>query len=92
MRHSVQVQSFPDLYRLHKSDHPRRGRAQSSHVSRQLAADVRVMWAEQQYAKRRQKRGYIPDDRLFETAEESVTNEEDRPLVRVKRESDESPQ
>ncbi|XP_046655685.1 neuroendocrine convertase 1-like [Daphnia pulicaria] len=84
------VQSFPDLYRLHKSDHPRRGRAQSSHVSRQLADDVRVMWAEQQYAKRRQKRGYIPDDRLFETAEESVTNEEDRPLVRVKRESDEN--
>nr|CAH0100756.1 unnamed protein product [Daphnia galeata] len=85
-----QVPNFPDLYRLHKSDHPRRGRAHSSHLSRQLAADVRVMWAEQQFAKRRQKRGYIAADyRLFETAvEESPTAEEDRPLVRVKRKSE----
>jgi hypothetical protein len=48
------------------------------------------MWAEQQFAKRRQKRGYIAADyRLFETAvEESPTAEEDRPLVRVKRKSE----
>ena len=76
------------MYRMHKLDHPRRGRAHSPHLSRQLEEDVRVLWAEQQFAKRRQKRGFLPDYPPFET-EESET-EKDRSLVRVKRVSVES--
>ncbi|KAI9560352.1 hypothetical protein GHT06_014369 [Daphnia sinensis] len=84
-----QVPNFRDFYRLHKSDHPRRQRAHASHLSRQLTDDVRVLWAEQQFAKRRQKRGYVPDYPPFET-EESTTSEDYRPLIRVKRESSKS--
>lgn len=73
---------------MHKSDHPRRARTHSSHVSRQLVEDVRVTWAEQQFAKRRQKRDFLPHYPPFET-EESET-EKDRPHVRIKRESIES--
>lgn len=58
-------------------------------MSRQLTDDVRVLWAEQQFAKRRQKRGYVPDYPPFET-EESTTSQDNRPLIRVKRESSES--
>lgn len=54
-------------------------------MSRQLSDDVRVMWAEQQFAKRRQKRGIIPPFELEEIEEA----EEDLPLVRVKRTNDE---
>ncbi|XP_032794407.2 neuroendocrine convertase 1 isoform X1 [Daphnia magna] len=84
-----EVPNFRDFYRLHKSDHPRRQRAHASHLSRQLTDDVRVLWAEQQFAKRRQKRGYVPDYPPFET-EESTTSQDNRPLIRVKRESSES--
>lgn len=64
---------------MHKIDHPRRGHTRSHTLTRQLAGDVRVVWAEQQFAKRRQKRGY-------EGAVESET--EDLPLIRVKRQFD----
>lgn len=44
------------------------------------------MWAEQQFAKRRQKRGYLPVYPPFEM-EEFNEAEDDRPLKRVKRKS-----
>lgn len=44
------------------------------------------MWAEQQFAKRRQKRGYLPLYPPFETDEFNEA-EENRPLKRVKRKS-----
>lgn len=84
--------NFRDFYRLQKLNHPRRGRTHSRNLSRRLVDDVRVLWAEQQFAKRRQKRGFLPvypppEAEDFQT-EESET-EKDRPLVRVKRESPE---
>lgn len=67
-----------DLYRLHKMDHPRQGRAHSHPLTRELNDHVKVLWAEQQFAKRRQKRGHEDED-----------EEADRPLIRVKRNDDE---
>ena len=66
-----------DLYRLHKMDHPRQGRAHSHPLTRELNDHVKVLWAEQQFAKRRQKRGHEDED-----------EEADRPLIRVKRNDD----
>lgn len=79
----LQVPNFPHLYRLHKLSHPKRGKIRSSLLSQELVDDVRVMWAEQQFAKRRQKRGYLPFYPPFET--EISETEKDRPLKRVKR-------
>lgn len=73
-----------DMYRLIKSDHPRRSRDQSHHLSKQLKEKIQVVWAEQQFHRIRQKRGYLPDTYVNEIRE-SETEIEDRPLVRVKR-------
>ena len=81
---SIQVPNFPNLYRLHKLNHPRQEKTHSHGLTRQLADDVRVMWAEQQFGKLRQKRDFLPADSWLE-AEQFNLPEEDRPLVRVKR-------
>lgn len=83
----AEVPNFPNLYRLHKLNHPRQEKTHSHGLTRQLADDVRVMWAEQQFGKLRQKRDFLPADSWLE-AEQLNLPEEDRPLVRVKRQDE----
>lgn len=71
------------MYRLIKSDHPRRSRDHSPHLSRELKEKIQVLWAEQQFHRIRQKRGYLPD--YVDEIKESETELDDKPLVRVKR-------
>lgn len=56
-----QVMGFRDTYRMVKLDHPiqkKRGQPQLTEI---LSNDARVIWAEQQFIKQRQKRDIIPD-------------------------------
>ncbi|KAL0271690.1 UNVERIFIED_CONTAM: hypothetical protein PYX00_008705 [Menopon gallinae] len=59
-----EVTGFRDTYRMLKEDYPvERKRGQPSFTER-LVSDSRVQWAEQQFAKQRQKRGFLPDNIL----------------------------
>ncbi|XP_015240752.1 PREDICTED: neuroendocrine convertase 1 [Cyprinodon variegatus] len=49
------------LFRNH--NHPRRMRRSAGHMTRQLSEDDRVLWAEQQYEKRRNKRAALRECR-----------------------------
>ncbi|XP_046400379.1 neuroendocrine convertase 1-like [Ischnura elegans] len=55
-----QIPGFPGIYRMLKDDFPRVGKRGEPHLTQKLIKDDRVMWAEQQFAKQRDKRGYIP--------------------------------
>ncbi|KAK7866825.1 hypothetical protein R5R35_005255 [Gryllus longicercus] len=54
------VLGFEDTYRMVKSDHPRVHKRAHSRLTQRLAADARVVWAEQQFAKQRVKRSPPP--------------------------------
>uniref|UniRef100_T1JDD6 furin n=1 Tax=Strigamia maritima TaxID=126957 RepID=T1JDD6_STRMM len=51
-----QIDNFKNVYFMEKSDHPQRSKRDASHLTKRLTDDVRVVWAEQQYAKKRVKR------------------------------------
>ncbi|KAJ9600056.1 hypothetical protein L9F63_009647, partial [Diploptera punctata] len=54
------VEGFPDTYRMLKLDHPPLHKRAFPRLTQRLARDARVVWAEQQFAKQRVKRGLIP--------------------------------
>uniref|UniRef100_A0A1W7RA47 furin n=1 Tax=Hadrurus spadix TaxID=141984 RepID=A0A1W7RA47_9SCOR len=54
-----ELRGFPDTYLMRKIDHPQRSRRNSAVLTRRLSDDRRVVWAEQQIARPREKRGYI---------------------------------
>ncbi|XP_063215967.1 neuroendocrine convertase 1-like [Bacillus rossius redtenbacheri] len=55
-----QVIGFPDTYRMAKEDHPEIHKRDHRALTQRLSSDSRVVWAEQQFAKRRSKRGLLP--------------------------------
>ncbi|KAF3689583.1 Neuroendocrine convertase 1 [Channa argus] len=67
-----QIGALEDHFLFRHRKHPRRMKRSANHISRQLSEDDRVLWAEQQYEKRRSKRASIrecrdcPVDKLFD--------------------------
>ncbi|XP_019736960.1 neuroendocrine convertase 1 [Hippocampus comes] len=67
-----QIGALKDHFLFRHRKHPRRMKRSATHVTRQLSEDDRVLWAEQQYEKRRSKRASIgqcrdcPADKLFD--------------------------
>ncbi|XP_077386445.1 neuroendocrine convertase 1 [Festucalex cinctus] len=67
-----QIGALKDHFLFRHRKHPRRMKRSATHVTRQLSEDDRVVWAEQQYEKRRSKRASIgqcrdcPADKLFD--------------------------
>ncbi|KAK3925028.1 Neuroendocrine convertase 1, partial [Frankliniella fusca] len=60
------ILGFSNTYLMVKADHPRTHKRANPHLTEQLVQDDRVVWAEQQFTKPRQKRDFIqvlpPDD------------------------------
>ncbi|KAJ1521904.1 hypothetical protein ONE63_002240 [Megalurothrips usitatus] len=60
------IPGFMDTYLMVKQDQPRTHKRANPHLTERLVQDVRVVWAEQQFTKPRQKRDFIqaqpPDD------------------------------
>ncbi|XP_007439683.1 neuroendocrine convertase 1 [Python bivittatus] len=56
-----QIGSLENHYLFRHKSHPRRSRRSASHITRQLADDHRVTWAEQQYEKKRTRRSVLGD-------------------------------
>lgn len=56
-----QIGSLENHYLLRHKSHPRRARRSSDHITKRLADDERVVWAEQQYEKRRTRRSPLRD-------------------------------
>lgn len=54
------VTGFPDTYRMLKLDHPPLQKRAFPRLTQRLARDARVVWAEQQFAKQRVKRDFVP--------------------------------
>ncbi|XP_071450351.1 neuroendocrine convertase 1-like [Hetaerina americana] len=54
-----QVHGFPGVFRIMKDDFPRIGKRDELQLTHKLIMDKRVMWAEQQFSKPRDKRGYL---------------------------------
>ncbi|XP_047121260.1 neuroendocrine convertase 1-like [Schistocerca piceifrons] len=54
------VPGFPDTYRMLRHDHPPTQKRASHTMTQRLAADARVLWAEQQFSKSRVKREDLP--------------------------------
>ncbi|XP_037535111.1 neuroendocrine convertase 1 [Nematolebias whitei] len=67
-----QIGALENHFLFKHQNHPRRMRRSSEHITRQLSEDDRVLWAEQQYEKRRNKRAALRDcrdcpvDKLFD--------------------------
>ncbi|XP_047439598.1 neuroendocrine convertase 1 [Mugil cephalus] len=67
-----QIGALEDHFLFKHRRHPSRARRSAEHVTRQLSEDDRVLWAEQQYEKRRNKRASLrecrdcPVDKLFD--------------------------
>uniref|UniRef100_A0AAX7UQ20 Neuroendocrine convertase 1 n=1 Tax=Astatotilapia calliptera TaxID=8154 RepID=A0AAX7UQ20_ASTCA len=67
-----QIGALEDHFLFKHRSHPRRMKRSASHITRQLSEDDRVLWAEQQYEKRRSKRASLrecrdcPVDKLFD--------------------------
>uniref|UniRef100_A0A8C7ZZ39 Neuroendocrine convertase 1 n=1 Tax=Oryzias sinensis TaxID=183150 RepID=A0A8C7ZZ39_9TELE len=67
-----QIGALDDHYLLKHRRHPHRMKRSADHITRQLSEDDRVLWAEQQYEKRRNKRAVIREcrdctvDKLFD--------------------------
>uniref|UniRef100_A0A8C5I1I3 Neuroendocrine convertase 1 n=1 Tax=Gouania willdenowi TaxID=441366 RepID=A0A8C5I1I3_GOUWI len=67
-----QIGALEDLFLFKHPNHPRRMKRSASHITRRLSEDDRVLWAEQQYEKRRSKRASLrecrdcPVDKLFD--------------------------
>ena len=55
------VHGFSDTYLLRKKNHSRRTKRHSKNLTKQLSKDKRVVWAEQQIARVRVKRGFLID-------------------------------
>lgn len=51
-----QIQGFPNVYLLRKKEHPSRSKREARHLNEKLNLDPRVVWAEQQEIKIREKR------------------------------------
>ncbi|KAK3854786.1 hypothetical protein Pcinc_038753 [Petrolisthes cinctipes] len=51
-----QIGDFTDVYRMVKSDHPRRHKRAAHHLTQHLNTHTQVVWAEQQFVKERTKR------------------------------------
>uniref|UniRef100_A0A8C5I1Y3 Neuroendocrine convertase 1 n=1 Tax=Gouania willdenowi TaxID=441366 RepID=A0A8C5I1Y3_GOUWI len=68
----LQIGALEDLFLFKHPNHPRRMKRSASHITRRLSEDDRVLWAEQQYEKRRSKRASLrecrdcPVDKLFD--------------------------
>nr|XP_057901867.1 neuroendocrine convertase 1 [Doryrhamphus excisus] len=67
-----QIGALKDHFLFRHRKHPRRMKRGAEHITRQLSDDDRVLWAEQQYEKRRSKRASLrecrdcPVDKLFD--------------------------
>uniref|UniRef100_A0A7N6FLQ4 Neuroendocrine convertase 1 n=1 Tax=Anabas testudineus TaxID=64144 RepID=A0A7N6FLQ4_ANATE len=67
-----QIGALEDHFLFKHRNHPRRMKRSAEHTTRQLSEDDRVLWAEQQYEKRRSKRASLrecrdcPADKLFD--------------------------
>uniref|UniRef100_A0AAQ5Y960 Neuroendocrine convertase 1 n=1 Tax=Amphiprion ocellaris TaxID=80972 RepID=A0AAQ5Y960_AMPOC len=67
-----QIGALEDHFLFKHRNHPSRMKRSASHITRQLSEDDRVLWAEQQYEKRRNKRASLrecrdcPVDKLFD--------------------------
>ncbi|XP_071586669.1 neuroendocrine convertase 1 isoform X1 [Heliangelus exortis] len=62
-----QIGSLKNHYLFRHRSHPRRSRRSAIHITKRLSDDERVTWAEQQYEKKRAKRGILRDsaEKLF---------------------------
>ncbi|XP_043920059.1 neuroendocrine convertase 1 [Protopterus annectens] len=56
-----QIGSLENHYLLRHKSHPRRTRRSLDHITKRLADDERVLWAEQQYEKKRSRRSPVRD-------------------------------
>ncbi|KFV62117.1 Neuroendocrine convertase 1, partial [Dryobates pubescens] len=56
-----QIGSLKNHYLFRHRSHPRRSRRSAIHITKRLSDDERVSWAEQQYEKKRTKRGTVRD-------------------------------
>ncbi|XP_061583813.1 neuroendocrine convertase 1 [Cololabis saira] len=67
-----QIGALEDLYLLKHRNHPHRMKRSAEHITKRLSEDDRVLWAEQQYEKRRSKRAALREcrdcsvDKLFD--------------------------
>uniref|UniRef100_A0A3B4VKW6 Neuroendocrine convertase 1 n=1 Tax=Seriola dumerili TaxID=41447 RepID=A0A3B4VKW6_SERDU len=67
-----QIGALEDHFLFKHRNHPSRMKRSANHITRQLSEDDRVLWAEQQYEKRRNKRASLggcrdcPVDKLFD--------------------------
>uniref|UniRef100_A0A8D0CUR1 Neuroendocrine convertase 1 n=1 Tax=Sander lucioperca TaxID=283035 RepID=A0A8D0CUR1_SANLU len=67
-----QIGALEDHFLFKHRNHPSRMKRSASHITRRLSEDDRVLWAEQQYEKRRSKRASLgecrdcPVDKLFD--------------------------
>uniref|UniRef100_A0A665T7K9 Neuroendocrine convertase 1 n=1 Tax=Echeneis naucrates TaxID=173247 RepID=A0A665T7K9_ECHNA len=67
-----QIGALQDHFLFKHRTHPSRMKRSAGHITRQLSEDDRVLWAEQQYEKRRNKRASLggckdcPVDKLFD--------------------------
>ncbi|KAM6946728.1 neuroendocrine convertase 1 isoform 2-T2 [Lycodopsis pacificus] len=67
-----QIGALEDHFLFKHRNHPSRMKRSASHITRRLSEDDRVLWAEQQYEKRRNKRASLgecrdcPVDKLFD--------------------------
>uniref|UniRef100_A0A4W6CUI5 Neuroendocrine convertase 1 n=1 Tax=Lates calcarifer TaxID=8187 RepID=A0A4W6CUI5_LATCA len=67
-----QIGALEDHFLFRHRNHPSRMKRSADHITRKLSEDDRVLWAEQQYEKRRSKRASLgecrdcPVDKLFD--------------------------
>ncbi|KAK5912881.1 hypothetical protein CesoFtcFv8_002711 [Champsocephalus esox] len=67
-----QIGALEDHFLFKHRNHPSRMKRSANHITRRLSEDDRVLWAEQQYEKRRNKRASLggcrdcPVDKLFD--------------------------
>ncbi|XP_037009750.2 neuroendocrine convertase 1 isoform X2 [Artibeus jamaicensis] len=59
-----QIGSLENHYLFRHKNHPRRSRRSALHITKRLSDDDRVIWAEQQYEKKRSKRSILTDSAL----------------------------
>ncbi|NXG49474.1 NEC1 convertase, partial [Psilopogon haemacephalus] len=57
----LQIGSLKNHYLFRHKSHPQRSRRSAIHITKRLSDDERVSWAEQQYEKKRTKRGTMRD-------------------------------
>ncbi|GFU97877.1 SCAN domain-containing protein 3 [Trichonephila clavipes] len=69
-----ELKGFPNTYLMRKNDHPQRSRRNALHLTKRLADDNRVEWAEQQIAKNREKREFsdVTPDFIRKTTQENT--------------------